>query len=227
MRSLIAKNARRWLGKDYDLQPDLTPAYQPWDQRLCLLPDADLYEAMTAGKAGIVTDTIERFAPDGIKLRSGREIEADIVVTATGFDMQLFGGAAMTMDGNDIAPAKHVLYKGMMMDGVPNMAAATGYTNASWTLKCELTSLYVCRLLNHMKAEGTDWCMPVRDDPPMKEEPVIDFTSSYVQRALPSLPKQGSRKPWKLKQNYLVDLMALKFGRLDDRVMQFGKRPGP
>lgn len=227
IRWLIGRNTRRWLGKDYDLKPHFTPSYAPWDQRLCLLPDADLYRAMTAGRAEIVTDTIERFTSDGIKLDSGRELQADIVVTATGFDMQLFGGAALSLDGEPIDTARRILYKGMMLDGVPNAAAATGYTNASWTLKCELTSLYVCRLMNEMRASGTDWCVPVREDPALREEPVIDFTSGYVQRALPSLPKQGSRKPWKLKQNYLVDLMALKFGKLNDGVLRFGKRQEP
>jgi monooxygenase len=223
MRQLIKRGVRSALGDSYDVQTHFSPPYNPWDQRLCLVPDGDLFKAIRSGKASIVTDRIECFTERGIKLVSGTEIEADIIVTATGLKIKLFGGSDLLVDGKAVDITKALLYKGMMLDGVPNLATASGYTNASWTLKCELTAGFVCRLLNHMDKTGVDWCMPVRE-PGLLEEPAIDFNSGYVLRALSALPKQGHRKPWRLNQNYPLDVLALGFGRIEDGALRFGAK---
>ncbi|WP_119035026.1 flavin-containing monooxygenase [Hephaestia caeni] len=212
------------LGPEYDVGTHFTPRYNPWDQRLCLVPDADLFVAIREGRAAVVTDTIDTFTETGIKLTSGTEIAADIVVTATGLEMQLLSDVVFTIDGVATDIAKTLNYKGMMFSDVPNLASSFGYTNASWTLKADLTAGYVCRLLNTMKARGMRQATPRIGDE-VGEEPFLDFTSGYVQRALHKLPKQGDRKPWKLHQNYALDLMALKFGSIDDS-MEFSN-PDP
>ncbi|HTZ69738.1 MAG TPA: NAD(P)/FAD-dependent oxidoreductase, partial [Acetobacteraceae bacterium] len=165
----------------------------------------------------------ERFTPDGILLKSGNSLPADIIVTATGLKLMFLGGLEVWVDGAKIDFPQALTYKGMMYGGVPNLASAFGYTNASWTLKCDLTCEYVCRLLNHMDRTHTDYCVPQRNDPAVTEEPFLDFSSGYVQRALHLMPKQGSKAPWKLYQNYARDLVALRFGRLDDGTMSFAK----
>jgi cation diffusion facilitator CzcD-associated flavoprotein CzcO len=213
---------RKQLGPDYDVATHFTPRYNPWDQRLCLVPDGDLFREINAGRLSIVTDHIERFTQSGIKLKSGQELEADIVVTATGLQMKLFSGLQVTVDGTRVDLAKTMSYKGMMFSGVPNFAAAFGYTNASWTLKADLTCEYVCRLVRYMDRHGYRQCMPKRD-PSVAEVPWLDFTSGYVQRALNQLPRQGAEKPWRLYQNYARDLMALRFGSVSDGAMQFSK----
>ena len=200
-----------------------TPKYNPWDQRLCLVPDSDLFQAIKTGRATVVTDTIERFTETGIKLASGQELPADIVVTATGLKMQILSGMAISVDGTRIDFGRMMSYKGMMYSDVPNLATAFGYTNASWTLKADLTSSYVCRLLNYMDQRGFAEARPIRDAA-VQEMPFLDFSSGYVQRALSELPRQGTTKPWKLNQNYALDLMALKFGKLDDGTMVFKRR---
>jgi cation diffusion facilitator CzcD-associated flavoprotein CzcO len=220
-KQAIMRMVRQQLGPDYDVERDFSPRYNPWDQRLCLVPDADLFAAMRAGKASVVTDQIETFTEHGIRLQSGKELEADIIVTATGLVMKVLGGAQMVVDGEPVVPAKTMSYKGMMYSDVPNLASALGYTNASWTLKCELTARYVCRLLNYMDRHGYSYCTPRRNDPTVTEEPLLTFTSGYVQRALPSLPRQGSKRPWKLYQNYVLDLFSLRFGAVDDGAMEF------
>jgi cation diffusion facilitator CzcD-associated flavoprotein CzcO len=220
----LIKLVREQLGPDYDVATHFTPRYNPWDERLCLVPDGDLFKAIRAGRASVVTDQIERFTPTGIRLRSGAELAADIVVTATGLVMRLMGGAQLVVDGAPVELARTISYKGMMFSDIPNLAAAIGYTNASWTLKCELTSRYVCRLLNHMDRRGYDQCTPRKIDPSIRAEPVINFTSGYVQRALPSLPSQGSRRPWKVYQNYLLDTLTFRLGTLDDGAMEFRRR---
>ena len=212
------------LGPAYDVAAHFTPRYNPWDQRLCLVPDADLFRSINKRKAEVVTDTIETFTERGIRVASGREIVADIVVTATGLQLKILGGVAMRVDGAHVDLAKSMSYKGMMYSDVPNLATALGYTNASWTLKCDLTCLYVCRLLHHMDKNGYDWCMPRRTDPSVTEAPLLDFTSGYVQRAIDTFPKQGSKTPWRLYQNYLLDYAALKFGAVDDGTMVFGRK---
>jgi cation diffusion facilitator CzcD-associated flavoprotein CzcO len=213
---------RKQLGPDYDVATHFTPRYNPWDQRLCLVPDGDLFREINAGRMSIVTDHIERLTRGGIKLKSGEELEADIIVTATGLQMKLFSGLDVTVDGTRVDLAKTMSYKGMMFSGVPNFAAAFGYTNASWTLKADLTCEYVCRLLRYMDRRGYRQCMPHRD-PSVAEVPWLDFTSGYVQRALHQLPRQGAKKPWRLYQNYARDLMALRFGSVKDGAMRFSK----
>ena len=219
----VLGGVRHHLGPDYDVATHFTPTYKPWDQRLCLVPDSDLFHAIKAGKASVVTDHIETITEKGIRLRSGAELEADIIVTATGLRMQVLSGMQITVDGVRVDLAKAMGYKGMMYSDVPNLASAFGYTNASWTLKCDLTCEYVCRLLRYMDKHGYAQCTPKRDTD-VTEEPFLDFTSGYVQRALDQLPRQGSKKPWKVNQNYAVDLMTLRFGKLDDGTMQFTRR---
>ena len=224
VKNLILKGVRAALGSEFDVTTHFTPRYNPWDQRLCLVPNGDLFEALKAGHASVVTDHIESLTERGIKLRSGQELEADLIVTATGLNLLVLGGAQIEVDGQHVDFSKTLTYKGMMYSGVPNLASAFGYTNASWTLKCDLTCAYVCRLLNYMDAHGYRQCTPHNRDPNVEEEPFIDFSSGYVQRAAAILPKQGSKSPWKLYQNYLLDLITLKFGTVKDGAMEFGSK---
>ena len=230
MKALILKGVRAQLPDNYEIERDFEPRYAPWDQRICLVPDADLFRAMRSGKASIVTDHVARFTRGGIALESGRELTADIVVTATGLVMRLMGGVELVVDGAAVNPADRLIYKGMMLSDVPNLALAFGYTNASWTLKCDLTARYACRLIRHMDAKGFSSCTPTRDDPSVTAEPMLGFTSGYVQRANAILPRQGSKRPWRVHQNYALDLAALRFGRLEDGTMRFteaiGAAPG-
>ena len=220
----VLKGVRAQLGPDYDVATHFTPSYNPWDQRLCLVPDSDLFKALRSGKASVVTDRIETFTETGLRLASGAELDADVVVTATGLKLILLGGIEITVDGVRTELAKSMSYKGMMFSGVPNLAAAFGYTNASWTLKADLTCEYVCRLLGYMDRRGYGQCTPVKAAE-VAEAPFLDFSSGYVQRALDSLPRQGTTKPWKLHQNYARDMVALRLGRLDDGTMRFVRRP--
>jgi cation diffusion facilitator CzcD-associated flavoprotein CzcO len=221
MKRFIVGMVRQQLGPDYDVARHFTPRYNPWDQRLCLVPDADLFKALRSGRASVVTDTIESFTESGIRLASGNVIEADLIVTATGLQLEVLGGLAMSVDGNRIDFAKTITYKGMMYAGVPNMANVFGYTNASWTLKADLTCAYVCRLLNRMDKTGSRQITPRLNDPEVVPQPAVTFSSGYFQRSLERLPKQGSKWPWRLYQNYALDLFALKFGRLEDGALEF------
>ena len=214
---------RKELGPDYDVKTHFTPRYNPWDQRVCLVPDSDLFQSIKSGKSSVVTDQIETFTPNGLKLKSGKELDADIIVTATGLQLELLGGMQVSVDGVAKNMSKTMSYKGMMYSGVPNLASAFGYTNASWTLKCDLTCEYVCRMLNYMDKHGYKEARPLLNDPTVKEEPWLDFSSGYVQRALDILPRQGSKKPWKLYQNYALDLLTLRFGSMNDGTMEFSK----
>lgn len=223
-KRLLRKAAQAQLGPDFDVGRHLQPRYDPWDQRLCIAPDADLFRAVRGGRASIVTETIERFTATGIRLASGEELPADIVVTATGLQLQMFGGAALTVDGMPVDVPQRLAYKGMMLEGVPNFAMAMGYTNASWTLKSELIARYVCRLLNHLRAHGEDICVPVHAGGEEATRPAIDLSSGYIQRAAGQLPRQGSRKPWRIHQNYLRDLLTLKLAPLADGAMHFARR---
>ncbi len=223
-REAIIAMVRGQLGPDYDVETHFTPRYNPWDQRLCLVPDADLFEAIRSGAVSVVTDQIETFTEAGLALRSGVELDADIIVTATGLRMQLMSGIDFDIDGQRVDLAKSMSYKGMMYSDVPNLASAFGYTNASWTLKCDLTCEYVCRLINFMDRRGCASATPRRTDPTVSEAPWLDFTSGYVQRALDQLPRQGSKRPWKLYQNYALDLLSLRFGGVDDGTMEFAAR---
>ena len=220
----VLKGVRAQLGPDYDVGTHFTPTYNPWDQRLCLVPDSDLFKALRSGKASVVTDRIETFTEGGLRLASGAELDADVVVTATGLRLVLLGGIEITVDGVRTELAKSTSYKGMMFSGVPNLAAAFGYTNASWTLKADLTCEYVCRLLGYMDRRGYGQCTPVKQAD-VEEAPFLDFSSGYVQRALDALPRQGTTKPWKLHQNYARDMVALRLGRLDDGTMRFARKP--
>lgn len=219
----IKKLAKRGLGPDFDVETHLNPQYAPWDQRLCLIPDADLFKAIKRGKASIVTDRIARFTETGIALESGKELEADIVVTATGLEVKMLGGAKLSVDGVPVESGKVFSYKGMMLSGVPNFAAALGYTNASWTLKCELTLAYVTRLLRFMRRRGYGTVVPARPTGGDDAEPLLNLNSGYIQRAAAILPRQGASAPWRVHQNYVRDLAAIRFGRLKDGVLQFRK----
>jgi cation diffusion facilitator CzcD-associated flavoprotein CzcO len=213
---------KKELPEDYDLTAHFTPSYNPWDQRLCLVPDSDFFQSIKADKTSIVTDHIESFTATGIKLKSGKELEADVVVTATGLKLELLGGMQVSVDGVPVNMSKTMSYKGMMYSDVPNLASCFGYTNASWTLKCDLTCEYVTRLLNYMDRKGYVEARP-RKDASVEEAPWLDFSSGYVQRAKDVLPRQGNRKPWKLYQNYALDLVALRYGKVDDGTLQFSK----
>lgn len=204
------------LGPEYDVATHFTPRYNPWDQRLCLVPDGDLFAAIREQRATVVTGTIDRFVQEGIRLQSGEVLPADIIITATGLELQLLSDVAFSVDGRTVDLAKTLNYKGMMFSDVPNLASTFGYTNASWTLKADLTSLYVCRLLNAMRRRAMRQATPRIGDTEIEEVPFLDFTSGYVQRAIDKFPRQGSRKPWRLNQNYALDVMALKFGSIDN-----------
>ena len=215
---------REQLGPDYDVETHFTPRYNPWDQRLCLVPDSDLFTAIREKRAEVVTNRIDRFVPEGVRVESGEVIRADVIVTATGLELSLMGGVPLTVDGRPVNLADRLQYKGMMFSDVPNMAFTFGYTNASWTLKADLVARYVCRLLNTMRKRGVRIATPHNDDLQMAAEPFVDFTSGYIQRVADRLPKQGAKRPWKLNQNYALDLMALRFGSLDD-AMRFSNPP--
>ena len=224
MTRLIARGVGSQVGECFDFR-HFTPQYNPWDQRLCLVPDADLFRAIREGRASVVTDHIESFTETGVRLRSGAHLEADIVVTATGLVMKIMSGLRLFVDGEPVDVSKKLVYRGMMYSEVPNHAFAIGYTNASWTLKCDLTAEYVCRLLKHMDRHGYARCTPRVNDPEVRDELILDFTSGYVQRALHTLPRQGSKTPWRLHQNYVKDLSMLRFGRVDDGAMEFKAAP--
>jgi cation diffusion facilitator CzcD-associated flavoprotein CzcO len=221
VKALLRRGQEKRLPADFDIDKHFNPKYGPWDQRLCLVPDGDLFEALSSGRASIVTDQIETFTENGLRLASGDELDADLIVTATGLNMLVFGGMEIAVDGEEVEIPRTMTYKGMMLSGVPNLALAFGYTNASWTLKCDLTCEYVCRLLNHMAAHGYRQCTPRNRDPSIAEEPFIDLSSGYVKRSIEKFPKQGSRAPWRLYQNYALDIVSLRFGSLADEAMEF------
>jgi cation diffusion facilitator CzcD-associated flavoprotein CzcO len=222
VKRAILKGVTSALPPGYEVTRDFEARYDPWDQRLCLVPDADLFKAIKTGRAEIVTDTIERFTPGGIRLASGRELEADVVVTATGLVIKLMGGVALSMDRAAVNVPETVAYKGMMLSDVPNMALSFGYTNASWTLKCDLTAGYVCRLIRHMDRKGYRYCVPRLPAGGVERAPLLDFSSGYVTRAAGRMPAQGTKAPWRLHQNYLKDLIALGRRPVEDEVMEFG-----
>jgi monooxygenase len=204
----------------YPVDVHFKPRYDPWDQRLCAVPDGDLFAAIREDRASVVTDTIEGFTKRGILLASGKELEADIIVTATGFTLQMLGGATLFVDGEQVVFSEHMAYKGMMLSDVPNSAFTIGYTNSSWTLKADLVSEYVCRLLNYMDTEGYTVLVPL-GDPAMKGQPLLDFGAGYVRRSIEQLPQQGETWPWRLRMNYAADVLSLRFGPVDDGTMAF------
>jgi len=227
LRNILLGMAKRQLGNDVDMK-HFTPSYNPWDQRLCAVPNGDLFKAVRSGKAKVVTDHIERFTKTGIKLQSGKELEADIIVTATGFNIQLIGGMQLSLNGTPVDLSQGMAYRGTLFEGVPNAAMIFGYTNSSWTLKADISSEYVCRLLNYMDKHGFDKCAPMNQDSGIQPEYFVTENSGaasagYIQRAIQSMPKQGNKAPWRVYMNYLMDLPALRFSRVNDGVMQFGR----
>lgn len=224
MRRALMRMARRRLPEDFDVVKHFGPSYQPWDQRLCLAPDGDLFAALNTGRADVVTDEIETFTPTGVRLHSGDELPVDMIVTATGLNLRLFGGAEIRRDGVPISPRDTVAYQGMMLSGVPNLAFTVGYSNASWTLKADLVSESVCRVLKHMDAHGFDTVVPREPGPHVQERPLVTQISGYVQRAMGQLPRAGSHHPWRLHDNYLLDSVLTRRGKVDTRHLLFSRR---
>ncbi len=227
VRGLLRRQAERQLPFGYDVDTHFTPRYDPWDQRLCVAPDGDFFRAIKAGAVSVVTDTVARFTPDGLLLGSGAELAADVVVTATGLEVQFLGGIELAVDGSPVDPASRLIYKGVMLEGVPNLAVAFGYANASWTLKCDLTGAYLCRLLNHMRATGQRQCLPMNRDGDVSTRPLLGLRSGYVLRSEDRLPKQGSKFPWQVNQSYFRDYRILQRGELEDDVLVFTNPPAP
>jgi monooxygenase len=221
MKKLFRKLLAQQLPEGYDIETHFTPAYNPWDQRLCLVPDGDLFRAISDGSVSVATDRISTFDEAGIELESGARLDADLVVTATGLNLLAIGGVEVEVDREPVAIRDRMVYKGMMLSGVPNFAFAFGYTNASWTLKADLTCKYVTRLLRQMEANGYRQAVPHNRRESVTSLPFIDLTSGYVQRSIEHFPQQGSRKPWRLYQNYALDMLALKFGSVQDGVIEF------
>ncbi len=222
-KKFLLGQVRRALGPDYDIARHFTPRYDPWDQRLCLVPDNDLFDAIRTGKASVVTDTIETFTETGIRLTSGQELPADLVVTATGLELLFLGGSELVVDGEPVDIATRMTYKGLMLSGVPNMAFTVGYTNASWTLRADLVAEHVCRLLRHMDRVGARQVAP-RSRPGAPTTPLLDLRSGYIERALGRFPKQGTASPWRVRQNYPAEALQLKLGRVDDPALEFVAR---
>lgn len=220
IKAFLQKMARKETGPDVSLQ-HLDPPYQPWDQRLCLVPDGDFFHALRKGEAEIVTDHIKTFTQDGLELQSGKTLEADIVISATGLKIQILGGVAFSVDGESMNLADLHAYRGVMLSDLPNLGLAIGYTNASWTLKCDLNCQYICRLLNYMEEQDYESCTPHFDPETYDSEPLLDLNAGYVQRALDILPQQGSGGPWKVHQNYFKDLVSLRFGTLKDDALDY------
>lgn len=220
MRQMMQKHIKQVIGKDYDIK-HFDPHYKPWDQRLCIVPEDDLFKAIKEGKAEVVTDTIERFTEKGMQLSSGEELEADLVVKATGLRVQLLGGMTLSKNGEEMKVKDLHVYRGVMFSNIPNFAIAVGYTNASWTLKCDLNCHFVTRIINHMDQKNAEVCTPRFDSNAFTEEPLLDIESGYIQRAKDQLPQQGSKAPWKVYQNYIRDLFSIKLGSIDDEYLEY------
>jgi len=221
VRRLIRAMTKRQLPAGYDIDTHFNPSYNPWDERLCSVPNGDLFKAIRAGKASVVTDRIARFTERGILLESGAELEADIVVTATGLNLLAFGGMQLSLDGQVVPLNETVAYKSMMLSGIPNFAFAVGYTNISWTLKVDLVCEHLCRMLAHMDAHGHDAMVPVADEESIELRPMWDFKAGYVQRALDLFPRQGSHGPWTVEMNYAADRERLLAGPVEDPALRF------
>jgi monooxygenase len=224
MRRWIRDMTVKQLPAGYDVDTHFKPTYGPWDQRLCLIPDGDLFRVIREDRASVVTGRIATFTEHGVRMESGAEIEADVVVTATGLQLLALGGVQLTVDGRDVQLPETMAYKATMLSGVPNFALTIGYTNASWTLKADLVSQFVCRLLRYMDRNGYDICVPVNDDPGVTERPLLDFAAGYIQRSMHEFPKSGSRTPWRLGMSYLNDAVSLRHGRINDGALRFSRR---
>lgn len=220
LKKVLLGRVREELGSDYDIATHFTPRYNPWDQRLCAVPDGDMFEAIREGRAEVVTDHIDHFVPEGILLESGKRLEADIVVLATGLNLKFAGGVSYSLDGEEVDFTERYIFRGMMFSGVPNMAFTVGYTNSSWTLKADLTANYVCRLLKEMQRSGSATVTPVLKGE-IGEVPLLDFDAGYVLRSRESFPKQGDRLPWKNYQNYVRDFIGLRIASLRDDELEF------
>ena len=223
MKRILRKGVERQLPAGYDVDTHFTPKYDPWDQRLCVVPNGDLFRAIRSGSASVVTDHIDRFTPTGIRLSSGQELEADIIVTATGLDVLFLGGIELFVDGEKVDPSSRLVYKGMMIEDVPNLALAIGYTNASWTLKADLIAGYVTRLLNHLHNTGQDICVPHNVAAAAPSGKMLDLSSGYLARAADRLPKSGDTYPWQVYQSYVKDYRATKRSDIRDDVMRFSR----
>jgi monooxygenase len=223
IRDWIRKLTIKQLPTGYDVGTHFNPAYNPWDQRLCLVPDGDLFKVIRDGRASVVTDRIVNFTERGLLLESGAELEADIVVTATGLQLLALGGAQLTVDDRPVRLPETMAYKSMMLSSVPNFAFTVGYTNASWTLKADLVSEFTCRLLAYMDSRGYDTCVPVNDDPGVTERPLIDFSAGYVLRSIDQFPRSGSRAPWRLGMSYAHDVITLRYAKINDGVIRFSR----
>jgi cyclohexanone monooxygenase len=219
VKNYLVKMAAKQLRSDEQAQ-HFSPDYKPWDQRLCLVPDGDLFKQIRSGNASVVTDTIQAVTENGIELKSGKTLEADIIVSATGLTLNLLGDIEIEVDGKPFKASQAMAYRGMWLSDLPNAIMTFGYTNASWTLKADLTAVYTCRLLNYMRKKGYRKAVPIRDAQ-VEEQDYLSFTSGYVQRARDVLPKQGKIAPWQVNQNYLKDIFLIKYGRLNDGVMRF------
>jgi cation diffusion facilitator CzcD-associated flavoprotein CzcO len=227
-RRLLVRGVARQLPEGYDVGTHFSPRYDPWDERLCVVPDADLFRAVSSGSAEVVTDTVDRFTDTGVRLTSGRELAADVIVTATGLALQVAGGIDVTVDGRPVRMSEGYAYKGLMFSDVPNLAWCVGYTNNSWTLRADLAATYVCRLLAVLDERGLTTATPRFDGVPGATRPLLDLTSGYIRRSAAMLPRQGERRPWRLRQNYLVDLVDMRLRRVDDGRLELtraGRRP--
>jgi len=223
VKNAIVREAKKRLGSDFDVKTHFTPNYNPWDQRMCLVPDGDLFEQIKKGKASVVTDHIKNINEKGILLNSGKELEADVIVTATGLNLEMLSNVDFVVDNNAIDISKTVTYKGMMYSGIPNLASTFGYTNASWTLGADLTSEYVCRIINHMKKNQYDVVCPQSNDEIETDPDYLNLSSGYIKRSLDIFPQQGKKAPWRNNQNFLKDIFQIRYGRIDDGEISFSK----
>ena len=222
MKRYFREHVKKQLPKDYDIETHFVPKYNPWDERLCAVPNGDLFKSIRSGNASVITDHIDKFVEDGILLKSGKKIKADIIITATGLELQMLGGIKTFMDGKELKPADGIVYKGLMIKDVPNFAFILGYTNSSWTLKADMVGEYFCKLINTAEKKKKK-VFVVKSDKPIEKEPALNFNAGYVQRAIQAgvLPSQGVTYPWKLKQNYLIDAFNFKFRDIKDEFLQF------
>lgn len=226
MRRLLLAVTKKQLGENFDMR-HFTPNYNPWEERLCAVPDGDLFKVIKAGKASVVTDTIKTFTETGILLTSGKTLEADIIVTATGLDLQMMGGITPVVDDEAIKISESMIYKGAMLSRLPNLTMIFGYTNSSWTLKADMVNEFTCRLLNHMDKEGIAYCVPEAKETDISNKPFLDLQSGYVVRAADKLPRQGNATPWKVVQDYFHDIPILKYSRINDGILRFSESTVP